>query len=119
MAELHAAFAWLAVAGTVAVLAVGIVLAAGRTRSYALLDGAILVQAGAAALAAAVGLVLAVAGHGLRDPLHIVYAVVAVSAAIATRYAVRGHDPRRAGRWIALAGVVILGVMVRLFMTGR
>lgn len=119
MSQLHAAIAWLAVAAALPPIALGAVLAVGRTRSYRLLDRAILAQAAVTAVAALVGLTLPLSGGSLADPLHLVYAVVAVLGLLVARYLVRGHDPEPAGRWIAAAGVAVLGAIVRLFMTGR
>ncbi|HEY0443418.1 MAG TPA: hypothetical protein VGC90_04265 [Candidatus Limnocylindrales bacterium] len=119
MAQLHLALAWVAVVAAASTVVAGAILAAGRSRSYALLDKVILVQAVAAAAAGIVGLALVATGGAVRDLLHVVYAAVAVGTIIGTRYAVHSHDPRRAGRWIAVAGVIVLGAMIRLFMTGR
>jgi len=118
MAPIHVALAWAALAAGVALLVVAVATATGRTASYRLLDAAILAQLATTAVAAIVGLVLPLAAYTVRDPLHLVYAVVALAAAPLGRYAGRG-DARRIGRYAVVAGLVVLGSTLRLFMTGR
>jgi hypothetical protein len=118
MAPIHVALAWAAVAAGVVLLGVAIVTAAGRTASYRELDAAILAQLATTGAAAIVGLVLPIAGLVIRDPLHLVYGVVALAAAPIGRYLGRG-DARRIGRFAIVAGLVVLGSTLRLFMTGR
>jgi ABC-type proline/glycine betaine transport system permease subunit len=118
MVPLHVALAWVAVAAGVVLLGVAVATAAGRTASYRELDAAILAQLATTGAAAIVGLVLPIAGSAVRDPLHIVYAVVALVVAPIARYLGRG-DARRIGRFAVLAGLVVLGSTLRLFMTGR
>ncbi|MFL5680458.1 MAG: hypothetical protein ACJ77B_07650 [Chloroflexota bacterium] len=118
MDQLHRLLAWLVVAATAALLGAAIVTATGRTRSYRLLDAAILGQLVAAGLSIASGLtVLPTRLPG--DPLHFVYALVAIVVAPAVRYATRRRDAAGMARWQVLAAVVALAVVVRLFMTGR
>jgi hypothetical protein len=118
MIPIHVALAWAAVAAGLAFLAVAIATAAGRTSSYRLLDATILAQLGTAGAAGIAGLVLPLAGSTIRDPLHVLYAVVAVAAAPIGRYL--GHaETRRIGRYAVVAGLVVLGSTLRLFMTGR
>jgi hypothetical protein len=118
MAPIHVALAWAAVAAGVGLLGVALATAAGRTASYRELDAAILAQLATTAVASIVGLLLPVTGSAIRDPLHILYAVVALTAAPLGRYLGRG-DARRIGRFAVVAGLVVLGSTVRLFMTGR
>ncbi len=118
MVPLHVALAWAAVAAGVVLLGVAVATAAGRTASYRELDAAILAQLATTGAAAIVGLVLPIVGSAIRDPLHIVYAVVALAAAPIARYSGHG-DARRIGRFAVLAGLVVLGSTLRLFMTGR
>ncbi|MDQ2964767.1 MAG: hypothetical protein M3R57_02845, partial [Chloroflexota bacterium] len=113
----HVALAWAAVAAGVALLGIAIATAAGRTASYRWLDAAILAQLTTTGAAAIVGLVLPLGGYTLRDPLHLVYAVVVLVAAPIGRYAGRG-EARRIGRYAVVAGLVVLGSTLRLFMTG-
>jgi hypothetical protein len=118
MAPLHVALAWAAVAAGLALLVVALATAAGRTASYRQLDAAILAQLGTTGAAALVGLILPLAAYTLRDPLHLVYAAIALAAAPIGRYLGRG-DTRRIGRYAVVAGLVVLGSTLRLFMTGR
>lgn len=118
MAPIHVALAWAAVAAALALCVVAVVTAAGRTASYRALDAAILAQIATTGAAAIAGVVLPLAGFTVRDPLHVLYAAVALGAAPVGRYAGRG-DARRIGRYAVVAGVVVLGSMLRLFMTGR
>jgi hypothetical protein len=118
MAPIHVALAWAAVAAGIALLVVALATAAGRTASYRELDAVILAQLAVTGAAAIVGLVLPVTGSAIRDPLHLLYAVVALVAAPIGRYAGRG-DARRIGRFAVVAGLVVLGSTLRLFMTGR
>lgn len=118
MAPIHVALAWAAAAAAVALLVVAIATAAGRTASYRALDAAILAQIATTGAAAIAGLVLPLAGSTIRDPLHLVYAAVALLAAPIGRYTGHG-DARRIGRYAVVAGLVVLGSTLRLFMTGR
>jgi hypothetical protein len=118
MAPIHVALAWAAVAAGVTLLVVAIATAVGWAASYRVLDAAILAQLATPGAAAIAGLVLPLAGLTIRDPLHMLYAVVALGAAPIARYSGRG-DVRRIGRYAVLAGVVVLGSTLRLFMTGR
>ena len=118
MVTIHVALAWAAVAAGLALLVVALLTAAGRTASYRELDAAILAQLATIGATAIVGLVLPVTGSTVRDPLHLVYAVVALAAAPLGRYMGRG-DARRIGRFAVVAGLVVLGSTLRLFMTGH
>lgn len=117
--QLHAVLAWLAVAGAVALLGAAILTATRRDGSYRLLDRAILVQLGTLALAALSGLAFPVGGTLPRDPLHFLYAAVGLVVAPGVRTWTRGVDARRMGRWQVVAAAVVLGAVLRLFMTGR
>jgi len=118
MAELHAALAWIAVAGAVAVVVAALPAAAGRTASYRLLDLAILGLIGSTVAAALAGLVLLLLGHRPSEALHFLYAVVALAAMPIARYAMRDRSVSRMARFVALAGVIVVVALVRLFMTG-
>ena len=118
--QLHALLAWLAVAGAVALVGAAILTASRHDESYRLLDRSILVQVGTLAMAALSGLALPVVSGSLpRDPLHFLYAAVGLLVAPAVRYGTRAGDARRMGRWQVVAAAVVLGAVLRLFMTGR
>jgi hypothetical protein len=117
--QLHAVLAWLAAAGALALLGAAILTATRHDESYRLLDRGILVQLGTLAIAAVSGLAFPVSGTLPRDALHFVYAAVGLLVAPAVRYATRGSEARRMGRWHVVAAAIVLGAVLRLFMTGR
>jgi hypothetical protein len=118
MAELHAALAWIAVVGAVAVVAAALPTAAGRTASYRLLDLAILGLVGSTSAALLAGLVLLLLGHRPSEALHFLYAAVALAALPIARYAMRNQSASQMARVAALGGVIVLVSVLRLFMTG-
>ena len=118
MAELHVALAWIAVAGAVAVVAAALPAAAGRTASYRLLDLVILGLIGSTVAASLAGLVLLLLGHRPSEALHFIYAAVALAAMPIARYALRDRSVSSMARFVALAGLIVLASVVRLFMTG-
>ena len=119
MDQLHALLAWLAVAGALTLLGAAILTASRRNESYRALDRGILVQVGTLTLVSLSGLVLPLTGVLPREPLHFLYAVVGLLVAPGVRYATRDAPARRMGRWHIVAAAVVLGVVLRLFMTGR
>lgn len=118
MAGLHGILAWGVAAVVVALVVVAALTATGRVASYRLLDRAILVEAGAAAIAAVAGLAVALTAAPPRDALHLLYGAVVAIAPVAARLAAQGRDARSIGRWVLAAAVVALGATVRSFMTG-
>jgi hypothetical protein len=118
MEQLHVLLAWLAAVGSIVLLGAAAITAIGRTRSYLLLDRAILAQLLALAPALATGLAIVPATGGPNDPLHFLYAVLAAVVAPSVRYAARQRTVQIMGRWQVVAGVVTLGAILRLFMTG-
>jgi hypothetical protein len=117
--QLHALLAWLAVAGALALLGAAVLTASRQDESYRLLDRAILVQLGTLAIATLSGLGVAASGTLPRDPLHFLYAAVGLLVAPTVRYATRGADAKRMGRWQIAGAAIVLGAVLRLFMTGR
>ncbi len=101
------------------VLAVAVALATGRGPGRRAVDRAILVALALVAITVVVGAPLPVTGAPPRDPLHFLYALVALAGLPIARVAAADADPRRLGRFVALAALLVLGAMVRLFMTGR
>jgi len=117
-----------------AAAALGLTLAAGlaalgggvtrRTLDRILLAGIV-----AALVAIVSGPLLLAAGRVLADPLHALYGAVALLAGPVTRGAAmretvrRGARPGRQatttlGRWLVAGGLVTLGALLRLWMTG-
>jgi hypothetical protein len=117
--QVHALLAWLAVAGALALLGAAILTATRRDESYRALDRAILVQVGTQALVSASGLVLPLTGVLPREPLHLLYAAVGLLLAPLVRYATRNAPAGRIARWQIVAAAVVLGVVLRSFMTGH
>ena len=124
----HAGLAILAAALALAVTAAGAIAGFGRPIRRPRVDELIAILAVVVGAAVVVGVVL-LAGRGLGDPLHVVYALVALAAAPAARILatpgqplVDGHGVpvlgRGQGRWIAFSGLVTVGVLGRLAMTG-
>lgn len=118
MAGLHAAFAWVAAASVVVLLATAALTATGRLRSYRALDRAVLVQLGCSAVAALAGLATAVSLAPPRDALHVLYAAVGTLLPVGVRVAAQGRDPSTIGRWVTVAALVAVGATLRSFMTG-
>jgi hypothetical protein len=117
--QLHALLAWLGVAGALALLGAAILTATRRVESHLLLDRGILVQLATFAVAAVSGLAFPIGGRLPADPLHFVYAIVGFVVAPAVRAWTRRADDRTKGRWQVVAAAVVLGAVLRLFMTGR
>ena len=104
-------------------LAIGVALAAltgslsGRSVRR-LTDRLILAALVAVAVAIASGLLLLVTGHSPTDPLHLLYAVVALAALPVARFAVPSVRSERRGWIVAGGGLILIGLMVRLLQTG-
>jgi hypothetical protein len=119
MDTIHAAAAWLAVAAAAGVLLAAVAATVGWMASKLLLDRAILVCLAATGAAALAGLVLPISGQPPRDALHVLYGVVAVGAVPLARYHARRRSIVGIGRWVGVGGLVLMGALLRLFMTGR
>ena len=116
--QLHLVLGWIAVAGAIGLLVAAALTATAMTRSYLLLDRAILAQIVTLGAALASGLAVLPVHGGPADPLHYVYALAGLLVAPLVRYATRNAPPSRMGRWQLVAGAILLGVVLRLFMTG-
>lgn len=69
-------------------------------------------------LAALFGIGVAVTDHAPEDPLHIVYGVLAVGVLPGAAFVASGRaGPRQAFVW-AIAGIVLVIIVLRLFQTG-
>lgn len=102
--------------GTTAVLAA---IGLGRGRLPRLwLDRAILLALFVVALAIVTGPMLLATGHIPNDPLHLLYAGVALATLPIARFAFPAATPRRRA-WLMLAGgLLLVGLFVRLLQTG-
>jgi hypothetical protein len=118
MAGLHAALAWLVLAAVVGLLVVAVLTAAGRTRSYRLLDRVVLAHLALATLAGLAGVAAAAGGRPPADGLHLVYGAVSTGLPVVARMTAQGRDRAAIGRWVALAALLALGATIRSFMTG-
>jgi hypothetical protein len=117
--QLHALLAWFAVAGALALFGAAILTATRRADSRLLLDRGVLVQIGTFAVATVSGFAFPIGGRLPADPLHFVYAIVGLVVAPGVRAWTRRADDRTKGRWQVVAAAVVLGAVLRLFMTGR
>jgi hypothetical protein len=120
------------IAGALAagVTAMAVLPATGRPR-WLPVDWFILAIAGTVAVTALVGLILWAATGGPEDGLHSLYAALALltlpvarilgSDAAVSEAAPRGEVrvvSRRLGRWLLAGGLITVGALVRLWMTG-
>jgi hypothetical protein len=115
--NLHGALAVLAAALALVVVLLAVAAALRHAPLRLATDRAILATEAAVALALLAGLPELATGQGPRDGLHVVYAVVAIVALPVGRGwggLARGPRPLPVG----LAGVILLGVLVRLAQTG-
>jgi hypothetical protein len=95
----------------------------GRRDHRSALDRAVLVVLGSVLSADVIGAILLLAGSRPADPLHLVYgpaALVALPLAIWIGARSVSADPSRVRRdvWTAGGGIVLLGIVLRLFATG-
>jgi hypothetical protein len=120
--------AWLAVAaGVVAALAavLGAMAGLGIARGRAMrlwLDRAVLALLVVVAANVALGGLVAILGAGGRagpaDPLHFVYAVVALLVVPVLRLEAMRRRSARVGWWVCAGAIVTLGALLRLWATG-
>ncbi len=119
LTDLHLALFGLTAAAALALLVVacGGILRGRYSRLW--IDRLVLVGIACVALTAVVGPALILTGKQPGDVLHFLYAAVALLALpIGRGVAGSVKTPRRRGAAIALAAIVMLGVLLRLYMTG-
>ena len=121
LAQLHA---WLAAGAAVAAAALvigGVIDTLGVVRpgvAKRWLDRLLLALLGLVTLAAILGpLVLLLVGPP-DDWLHLLYAAVVLAAAPIARLIADRRGSARVGAWVATGGLVTLGALLRLWMTG-
>src|SRR3954447_7819501 len=125
----HQLFGYASVAVTLVLLVVASWSAlAARTSSGVrdhrfAVDRAILGLLAVVAVAGLVGLGLLVGGRRPAEPLHLLYGVAALVTVpvgywLARRGGVRSSAGGRRDAWVAVAALVLLGIELRLFMTG-
>lgn len=116
LAVIGLAVALLATASTGAMLGGRL---APRLRGW-MVDGLALATEAMVLAALVLGLPVLVAGPGPADPLHFLYAALALAAlpvALGVALA-RGLLGAARDRWLALGAIVLVGVAVRLLQTG-
>ena len=129
MVTLHVILAVVATAASLVVIASAIWSAVAGRRSVgrrdhrSAVDRAVLAVLGSALAAGLIGTVLLVTGSRPADPLHFVYgpaAVIALPVAIwVGARGTRGGSSRvRRDVWTAGGGLVLFGIVLRLFATG-
>jgi hypothetical protein len=69
-------------------------------------------------LSAVIGIGVAITDHVPGDPLHIVYGVLAVGVVPGAAVVAGGRSDRRATVVWAIAGIVLVIIVLRLFQTG-
>jgi hypothetical protein len=115
---LHFALAILAAAGLVVVAVVAALLRRLGREGIAVLDRAILATLAVVAAGVVTGLVIALTDRGPADPLHLLYALLALIALPIGRAAGAGPRDRRLGRTVLFGAAIGLAAVLRLFMTG-
>jgi hypothetical protein len=126
---LHVILAVVATAASLAVIATAIWSAVdgrrsgGRRDHRSAVDRAVLVVLGGVLSAGLVGAVLLVTGSRPADPLHFVYGPAALLALpiaiwVGARGTRAGSSRVRRDAWTAGGGLVLLGIVLRLFATG-
>jgi hypothetical protein len=94
-----------------------IALAVAKRAPSTFLLGGVLWAGLTIAAAAAAGLLVALTDHPPRDPLHVVYGVLAVAGFPGAVVVARGREgPRQTFVW-AIAAIVIVILVLRLFQT--
>ena len=118
LSAVHAAAAPVVAVLAIALGVVAVIAARGRDAHRNAIDRLILVVLVVALAAGATGAVLLATGHRPSDPLHLLYAAVAVAALPIARFA--GGSVRWTSRSWVLAGaaIVLIGVVLRLVATG-
>ncbi|MDQ3871933.1 MAG: hypothetical protein M3301_10025 [Chloroflexota bacterium] len=118
MDSLHLALALLAVALSLLLAGVtGLDVARQRWHPF-LADRLILALLGALVLACAVGATIALRGRPPADLLHLLYSGLALAVVPVARYLARSGTPRRRAAIVGTGTLLLLGFLVRLFMTG-
>ncbi len=128
MSDAHQFVAWAVVIVTI-VLATAAAWSAAEARRSAgardhrfAVDRLVLVVLAALVVNLLIGAVLLAGGRRPEDPLHLLYGPAAlvtlpIGRWLATRRGT-GADRRRRDLWLVAAAVVLVGLEVRLFMTG-
>jgi hypothetical protein len=118
LARLHA---WLATASAVIaglVVVLGTLDGAGLVRARAWLDRLVVVLFVTLVAVVLLGPGIVVGIGGPADPLHFVYAAVALVAVPLLRFLAARRESAGAGWWMAAGGLVTLGMLYLLWQSG-
>ena len=118
LARLHA---WIATASAVIaglVVIVGALDGAGIVQARAWLDRLAVALVGALVLVALLGPGIIIGLGGPADPLHLVYAAIALAAVPLARLVASRRGSVRPGWWMAAGGVATLGMLYLLWQSG-
>ena len=119
MSDLHAALAILAtIAGGATLLLVAAAAVRGRTLVQPWTDRAILFALALVLANVFVGAGIAIGGRQPPDPLHYLYAILAIIALPIARFAGGESWARRRALVIGLGAIMLVGLVVRLVQTG-
>ena len=117
-AQLHA---WVAIAAAVVtglLVVLGALDGLGVVAGKRWLDRLLIALLAILVVAAILGPGIVVGVRPPSDPLHYLYAVVAIGAVPAARYAAGRRAAPRVGWWVAVGGLVTLAALLRLWGTG-
>ena len=117
MNDLHGTLAVAAAVGIVGFVVAAALTALGVLRTRLWLDRVILVQAATGLAAGLAGLGTALA-RPPSDVLHILYGALVALGPLVARTLVQSQTTRRLGRSLTIVGLVLVGILVRAFMTG-
>jgi hypothetical protein len=115
---LHAALAVPAAIGLLLVAVLGVLHRRLGRAGILWLDRAILVTLAVIAAAVLTGLVVALTDRGPADPLHFLYALLALAVLPVARAVGAGRSDRRLERAVLIGAAIGLGAVLRLSMTG-
>jgi hypothetical protein len=118
LAQIHGLGAQVALVLVVLVAVAGVTLAVARRPPAPFFLAGVVWAGLTVVLTALAGVVVALADHPPRDPLHIVYGLLGVAALPGAGLLARGRvGPAQAVVW-AIAGIVVVILVLRLFQTG-
>lgn len=118
LSVIHAWTAGAAGAVSGAMLVVGALDGLRLVAARRLLDGLVIALLVVLLLGTMLGPLVVITTAPPRDPLHLLYAGVALVAAPITRFEAARRRVARTGWWLGLGGLVTLGALLRLWVTG-
>jgi uncharacterized membrane protein YwaF len=118
LAVVHAWVATLAAVVAAALVVLGVLDALRLVEARRWLDRLVLLLVATVIVAAILGPGIVIGVRPPSDPLHFLYALVAVMAVPAFRLVAQQRRSDRLGGWLAVGGLVTLGALLRLWATG-